>query len=148
MGDADSWANYFTCLATPVEDAQFDQSYKRRLQLMYLLYSTTGISATLPHITKTDLEVYVKSLKTRKSPDIDGVCAEHLIMSSLIILDILCHLVNSVIKSGIGCVTPVLKKGKTPKEHGSYRCITITSIIGKLVERVKNAKIYQTTFRS
>ena len=71
-----------------------------------------------------------------------GIAAAHLKQASPVILQILTHLTNEVFTHGIlpssfkvGKVTPVLKKGKPAKSPNSYRRITVTSIVGKIVEK-------------
>ena len=63
-------------------------------------------------------------------------------------MNIMYHLVNTALKTGklldvykVGYVTPVLKKTKNPTNPSNYRRITITSIIGKVVEKVLIDKV-------
>jgi hypothetical protein len=140
--EAGSWANYFAHLATPVNDECFDDKYQRHLQITHLLQVlTTETTECLP-ATHEEVAKHIQSLQNGKSMDIFGICAEHIKFSSPVIVDILCHLINEVLKSGklpdilkVGSITPVPKKSKNPREPNSYRRITITSIIGKVIEK-------------
>ena len=109
----------------------------------------TSQGTPLQEVTDKDIQDIVKTLNNQKSTDIHGISAEHIKLSSPLIFEVLKHLANAVIKSGkmplsfkIGSIIPVLKKSKTAKNPNSYRCITITSIIGKVIEKhmIKQAK--------
>ena len=57
-------------------------------------------------------------------------------------LHILCHLTNIALETGklpdeykLWSITPILKKTKPHRNPNNYQCITITSIIGKIVEK-------------
>ena len=139
--DANSWANYFKDLATPKDDPSFDSEHERYLRTNYLLQALTVENNTLPLVSKNQIIKLINSLKSRKAPDIYGISSEHLKNASPIIYDIILHLINSCIKKGIipdsfklGSICPVPKKGKSQKLPTNYRRITITSIVGKVIE--------------
>jgi len=73
---ADSWASYFKDLATPKNDAHFDNVYHRHLQVSYLLQSRLAGGTPLSSVTPETM----RTLKNGKSPAI---------------VDILCHLTNA-----------------------------------------------------
>ena len=107
-----------------------------------MLQSLTTKGNSLPPAKREDIEKHVSSLKNQKAADIHGVAAEHIKLSSPTIIDILLHLTNSILRSGklpdsfkIGSVSPMLKKSKPAKNPNNYRRITITSIVGKVVEK-------------
>ena len=142
QSQANSWANYFKELATPCNEEHYDKQYHRHLQISYLLQALTAEEHSIEPVSTADIAKHVDSLKKRKAPDIHGVAAEHIKLSSPLIIDILCQLTNAVMASGKlpesfkkGSITPVLKKGKTAKNPNHYRRITITSIVGKVLEK-------------
>ena len=68
--------------------------------------------------------------------------SEHLKYASEELQYILAQVINITIKNGkipellkIGKVRPVLKKNKSSKNPTNYRRITITSIVGKVLEK-------------
>ena len=143
-----SWANYFCSLATPKEDAKFDSKYKRHLEINHLLQTLLASSTVVEEVNQKEIENLVRELKNRKAPDIHGIQAEHIKYAPESLIPIICRLTSSILQSGklpnsfkTGCVTPVLKKGKPPKITGNYRRITITSIVGKVVEKYVLTKV-------
>ena len=139
--ETDSWASYFEWLSTPKDDPNFDEDYNRYLMTNYLLQSLTAGNEPLPPVSEAQIHKIVKSLKMNKAPDIFGVCSEHIRLASPVLLDILTHLTNDALKKGhlpdlykLGSVCPIPKKTKPPKRTNSYRRITITAIVGKVVE--------------
>ena len=138
----ESWAKYFKHLATPVDDQSFNDEYERHLDIMYLLQALTSNGDTLDPVSTTEVRKILSSLKNGKAPDIYGVSTEHIKLAHPTIIEIICHLTNATLKSGklpdsfkLGSIAPVVKKKKSHKNPNSYRRITITSIIGKIVEK-------------
>jgi hypothetical protein len=84
----------------------------------------------------------VHKLKNGKAPDRWELTAEHLKLADPIVYDLIAEIFNKIfrqrhipseLKNGV--VTPVYK-GKGPKHiPDSYRRITVTSLIAKLLER-------------
>ena len=141
--EGDSWANYFEDLATPKNDSSFDKEYHRHLQTTYLLQSITNRNEAVGiTVSDKDIREHIANLKNGKASDIHGISSEHLKLASPIIVPILTQLVNQILQCGKlpptykeGIITPVLKTGKPAKQPNSYRRITITSIVGKIVEK-------------
>ena len=137
-----SWAKYFQHLATPKNDTTFDDDYGRHLKLMHLLFSLNPRSTGLPMVREDQVAKYVKELGNGKAPDVYGVASEHIKMAGPVILKVICHLCNQSMDQGklplaakVGLLTPVLKKGKSAKDPNSYRRITISSLVGKIIEK-------------
>lgn len=86
----------------------------------------------------------ISSFKKGKSPDVSGVTIEHLKYGGNKVFSILVNIINfifqnvlitDVCKTSIGC--PIYKKGGKPQQDpGSYRRITVTSAIGKILEKL------------
>ena len=136
-----SWANYFAHLATPQDDECFDRDYQRHLQTVHLLQALTASTLTLPPVTVEDIAKELNQLKNKKAADNFGIAGEHVKMASPIIVEVLCFMTNQALFTGklpeafkLGSITPVIKKNKPAKDPNNYRRITITSIIGKIVE--------------
>ena len=138
---AESWRSYYKHLATPSDDPSFDAEYQRHLHLSYLLRCLTTSKTPLPAVTPSIVSSHVKCLKSNKAADIFGIQSEHIKLASPLIISILTHLTNDALTRGelpdnykIGCLHPVPKKNKSQKLPTNYRRITITAIIGKVVE--------------
>ena len=116
--------------------------YKRHLDIMYLLQTLMAKGNTLSQVTVDEIHKYVNSPKKGKAPDIFGVATEHVMMAPDPIIHILCHLTNIALKTGklpdecrLGSITTILKTPKPHRNPNNYQHITITFIIGKIVEK-------------
>ena len=136
------WADYFKDLAMPEFDKAFLQPAENDVKNLYNLY-TNDRQETLKKVSIDEIATTVKSLKNGKSPDERHISAEHLKYGGRKLLEYLTVLVNWIfenlqipktLKSGIAC--PILKKGKPAHDPNSYRKITITSLIGKVIEKI------------
>ena len=115
--EADSWGNYFKYLATPQDDSTFDEEYNRYLQTNYLLQACTASGKPLPAVSVYDVVKLVRTLKSRKAPDIFGISSQHINFASPVVLDILACLINKALETGkipdnyiLDSVCPVPKK--------------------------------------
>lgn len=99
-------------------------------------------------LTLHELQTALRQLKTKKSPGPDGVTNEmltHLGNSAKCkLLDIYNHSwtqgqLPQIWKDAI--MIPIHKKGKDPKKPESYRPISLTSCVGKTMERIVNARL-------
>ena len=138
---ARSWARYYEDLATPKDDDTFDQDHRRYLQINYLLQSLTASQEPLEPVSKDTVHKHIQHLKNNKAPDVFGISSEHIKLASPIILDIITELTNGILACGrlpdsfkIGIVNPVPKPKKPPKAPTNFRRITITALVGKVVE--------------
>jgi hypothetical protein len=139
----DSWASYFQHLATPAGNDTFSKEYEDHLQIMYSLRKMKmDDRMVVTPVTRSEVSQYIAKMKSGKAPDVYGVSAEHLKLASCKIVDILCHICNVSISTGklpstfkLGVLSPVLKKNKSHKEPNNYRRITVTSIVGRILEQ-------------
>jgi hypothetical protein len=84
----------------------------------------------------------VQKLKNGKAADIFGITAEHLKYASHEVPTFLNTIANDVLTTGkipdtmkTGLITPAPKKGKSARCPDSYRRITVSSVLGKVVEK-------------
>ena len=95
-------------------------------------------------ITEEETEYYIKKLNTEKAADEYGLRAEHLQVAVQSLSPILSSIINNILQTKTlprcfftGVITPVYKKGGKPiTDRNSYRGITISSVIGKLLEKI------------
>ena len=140
------WASYFEKLATPVNDQNFDNNYKSKVQLRKLLIQNAcdHDNTDFEPISREQIIKTIKTMKNNKAADMSGLTAEHIKFGGDVLADCLTSVVNDILSSGNipdifkqGVITPVYKKqGKPINDPNSFRRITITSIVGKLVEKV------------
>lgn len=141
-----AFRQYFESLATPGHNVEFDQQYKVDAILNRILidelFSMCPENSEIQHITYEEMSDIICSLSTGKAVDLDNLSAEHLKYGGEMVVDHLVAIVNFIFDSGCvpdilkcGSITPVIKKGKDPSVPTSYRGITVTSIIMKVVEK-------------
>ena len=87
--ELESWASYCACLDTPKNDELFDDSHHRHQQVAHLLQALTTADSKPGPVSQADVKSFVNSLKNNKAADVYGVCAEHIKLSSPVILDII-----------------------------------------------------------
>ena len=73
------WASYFENLATPVEDSNFDGSYKVDTELKRLLIQNIDRleNSSAEEITLRRARKTINSMKNNKAADMSGLTAEH-----------------------------------------------------------------------
>ena len=140
--DPNSWSNYFENLATSKDNDTFSEEHRRHLQLMHILISFKPQNKQLPEVSTQQVSKYVGEMKKGKSPDLFGISAEHIRMAAPVIVDLICHICNESIRAGrlplaakMGVLSPILKKGKSYRDPNNYRRITISSLVGKILEK-------------
>ena len=99
--------------------------------------------------SNSELRTAMRKLKPRKSPGPDGLLNEMLTHLGTEGKRVILCLINMTWSKGelpkswkIAIVKPLLKKGKPAEEISSYRPISLTSCLGKLAERMINARLY------
>ena len=141
-----SWASYFQRLATPVDDPKFDNTYKSKIELRKLLIQNIceQDDNKFEPVSHEQVIKTIKTMKNNKAADMSGLTAEHLKYGGDVLADCLTSTVNDILRTGNipenfkqGVITPVYKKqGKPMNDPNSYRRITISTVIGKLVEKI------------
>ena len=142
----EGWAVYFTNLSTAKSDPNFDQEYQQLVDrdIINLTKLAAQEKDSAIEINIENLQDNINKMKSRKSPDGDGIMAEHLKYGGTLLLEFLQKLFGKIIeerkipeqfKNGI--ITPIYKKQNKPIwDPNSYRRITVASIIGKVFERL------------
>lgn len=149
MGDEllSTWTQYFSKLATPTDKPEYDREYKATVEScvkeLGKIYSNDREYDILPEVTTDMVQNCINELKTGKAADSHGISSEHLKNAGPRVTDLLALLIDAVIKvreipSGMknGIITPVYKNKNSPKLPDNYRRITVTSLAGKILEKV------------
>ena len=138
------WRKHFSSLALPSSNDEFDDEYKTQFKL-----NVENIEKCIHekglHIKITEYEVInaIQQLKNNKAADSVGVTAEHIKKAIYVVSPILTFIINKIFDDGVvpvqfksGILTPVHKKGKPTSDPGNFRGITVTSLVGKVFERI------------
>ena len=136
-------ADHFEKLATLQDDAVFNDKFKSEIDS-----SVAAIKVISTYLTQYRTDPFsadevrsaVSRLKKKKASDL---CAEHIILGACCLTPILVMLFNSILELSYiptsfkeGMVFPVTKKGKDHRLTANYTGITITSIMGKVLEHI------------
>ena len=135
--------NWFRVWPHISENPDFDPEYKHDIELKFNLLKEISKKTGKPIPQAITIMVYkvIQQLKNNKAKDEAGVSAEHIKFGGLTLVETIKDIVNKILedasipdclKSGI--VTPVQKKGKPARQPDSLRRITVTAIIGKVLE--------------
>ncbi|CAG2224179.1 unnamed protein product [Mytilus edulis] len=141
----EAWTNYFTDLSTPSEKPQ-NQLYRSQVELDRIL-----LQDILEHEDEKTIEFdigtiqkCISKMKTGKATDQFGISAEHFKYGGEKTAKILTNLINEAFKFKRvpqcfkeGIVSPLFKgHGKPICLPKSYRRITVSPVMGKLMESV------------
>ena len=145
------WADHFEGLATPHQHPAFDHSFKNEIDDG--VQTIQDIIRLMPDtddnpISHDEVSAAISRLNKKKAADLEELCAEHIIHGKDQLTPCLAALFNSIITCSYvppafkkGMVIPVPKKGKDARVTDNYRGITITSIIGKVLEHVVQRRL-------
>jgi hypothetical protein len=101
------------------------------------------MTSKFPVVSLDTVKETARSLKNDKASDEISITAEHLKYGSNKLLNLLVKIVNfsfenlsiaPCLKSGVAC--PIRKKGKPKQDPNLYRKITITTLLGKIIEKI------------
>ncbi|MEW8548531.1 MAG: reverse transcriptase family protein [Candidatus Thiodiazotropha sp.] len=100
------------------------------------------------HITKEEINVCIKNLKSGKSPGEDKILNEYIKSTKHIFLPLYEKLFNKVLDSGNlpdswleGTIKPIFKNKGNSTQPQNYRPITILSCVGKLFTSILNNRL-------
>jgi exonuclease III len=146
------WAKHYSNLLNeqPIADSQFDECFRDHIECevtnMINTYHTnndnTGV--LIPIITINEVATICKSMPNHKSPGHDNVCYESLKYGGYLLFERLALMYNAIIKfihvpkdMKHSIIIPLYKGKKKPRDDiNSYRGISLSSIINKILERI------------
>lgn len=147
------WSNYFSDLYTPSNDATFDKSFYDTVSSKVKDYSELSPKTTQPILdepyTIDEVTEQIQTLKCRKAPGPDYITNEHIIHGGKTIVKWMCYIFNMMHTSEYvpflyrhGIIVPLYKgNNKDKTSPNSYRAITLTSVMGKVYEKVVLSRI-------
>ena len=143
----DAWAEYFHKLATPENIPDYSAEHKESVEIRNIIHEEIFQSnATLnwhEMVNVQHIHDIVDSLKNNKAPDMWGISSEHLKYADPVVHDLLTTIVKQIINNQRvpadlkrGVITPVYKGKGDKSMPDAYRRITVTSLIGKVLEKI------------
>ena len=143
---ADIFAVHYAGISKLVMDVE---GRRENRQLKSTLRSLRQQPPPTPPITMHELQSAIAKMKERGAAGPDGISPpllKHLGPKAMLAL---LTLFNFSFETGAvpqiwrnATIVPLLKAGKPPSELGSYRPISLTSCVGKLLERVVSERLY------
>ena len=140
------WREHFSRLAAPQINPFFIEEYSEVVEndknnIKDMLAKCHPV-LSIP-ITKTEVSLAISKLKKNKAADEDGLTAEHFLYAQQPIVTFLTPLINRMIIEGNvplrlkgGLTHPIPKKGKPNNIPGNARGISITPVIGKILDSI------------
>ena len=105
-------------------------------------------SGSCHRFSKQEMTDQMKKMKTKKALGADGVCTEHLLHLGPLAQDALLRLISLSWPSTKvpfnwrrAVIIPIPKAVKDPQDVSSYRPISLTSHVAKLMERMEAARL-------
>jgi hypothetical protein len=143
------WKEHFETLSTVDLNQKFDyEKYHLCTIRNDIIEHFEKGKVKIEPVKDAEVEKAIKNLKIGKSPDIDGITAEHYKHASTELLPIIVHILNTIVeqldipqllKSGI--LIPVLKKNKDRRNPSNYRGIAVTKILQSILKGRIDKKI-------
>ena len=136
-----AWSSHFRMLSESKKDVPELSELGKRVEEMAAESFANEEAILDAPFTREEVARALKKLKARKAAGPDGIVGEHLKWGGAVVQEWLLRVLNavvdlevipSVLKSGI--IVPVYKGGgKDPTSVHSYRGVTLTSIVGKVL---------------
>lgn len=152
-GVAETFANYYQNIYTPLEDVQFDPGFKSNidLELKHIIATCESDIHDLPGgcITTKELNAIISCLKLRKAPGYDSITNEHIVHGGKSLVRCLVNLYNAIVSWGKiplqwkqGLIVPLYKGGSKPKNVcDSYRPVALLPCLFKIFEKIILSRI-------
>lgn len=134
------WADYFQNLSS-------QQGYKEEATdsntIKLLRLATENNNNGNNSYDDYDVTMAIRRLNKNRAPDLEGITAEHLQYAPPECISVITNIINSALDEGkcpasfkSGFKIPIAKKGKDSTILSNYRGITITALIGKILEQL------------
>ncbi|CAC5361255.1 unnamed protein product [Mytilus coruscus] len=139
------WQEHFQQLATPTLEQNFDTEKIELAEIQNNIIESIEMEKDqgIDHVIVKEVNMAIEKLKAGKSPDEDGISAEHCKYGMDELTPFIVYLLNLIItyldvssflKTGI--LTPILKKEKDKTLPSSYKGITVTKTFAKILQSI------------
>ena len=147
----DEWAQYFSNLYTPSEQSEFDESFKMTVcdSVRILSQDTDESYQNNISVSSEEIGSAIRLAHKGKAPGEDGIVYEHIMFAGEILHKVLAILFSAMINLAYvpaemkkGAIITLYKGGNKSKDNpDSYRAITLSSVLLKLLERILLTRI-------
>ena len=137
------WVEHFHKLATPVDSSDYDNTEHNQVEydVLTLQRMICSDDPLVKQYTESQVMKAISKLNLRKAPDSHGLTVEHLRFGGPRLIKYITVLINAVMRQTYipgclkdGLITPVWKGKNIKSDPYSYRGITVTPVVGKVVE--------------
>ena len=141
----EGWQLYFERLSEPKDDPRFINAYEDQVLEDHNIIEDicTSMGSNIDPISQDHLIEIINNMKRGKAADYAGITAEHFLNAMEEVAPYLTMIVNAILQKRevppslkTGILTPILKKGKDKTLPTSYRGITVTPLVGKIIEAI------------
>ncbi|CAG2216620.1 unnamed protein product [Mytilus edulis] len=146
------WGEYFRDLYSEQLPECFNETFimKFRQKCKHTLKIVIKhLFQNLKKITLEEIREQINTLKCGKAPGPDRITNEHILYGGDQVIKCLCKLFNMILKTEYlpvcfrhGIIIPLYKGSNKDKTNpNSYRAVTLTSVLGKLLEKIFLSRI-------
>ena len=137
------WVEHFHKLATPIDSSDYDNTEHNQVEydVLTLQRMIRSDDPIVKQYTESQVMKAISKLNLRKAPDSHGLTVEHLRFGGPRLIKYITVLINAVMRQSYipgclkdGLITPVWKGKNIKSDPYSYRGITVTPVVGKVVE--------------
>ena len=137
------WVEHFHKLATPVDSSDYDNTEHNQVEydVLTLQRMIRSDDPLVKQYTESQVMKAISKLNLRKAPDSHGLTVEHLRFGGPRLIKYITVLINAVMRQTYipgclkdGLITPVWKGKNIKSDPYCYRGITVTPVVGKVVE--------------
>jgi hypothetical protein len=148
-GILEGWRSYFTDLIGNSDQGNFDTEKLELAKIQnVIIEDLERDSVPIEKVSEEEVKKAIKKMKTGKSADSNGICAEHFKYGVDEIVPVIVNIINKIFKDldipeklKSGVVTPVLKPNKDKRYPENYRGITVANTLSTIVESILKERI-------
>ena len=130
-----------------IDMSKEDRTENRNLKIS--LRELRGQNSSVPEFTEDELREALNNMRPKGAPGPDDISPPLLKNLGPYAIKLLLHIFNLSLTTGNipqvwrnANIIPLLKANKPPSDLGSFRPISLTSCVGKLLERMISARMY------
>ena len=145
----EGWWSYFTDLLRNSDQGNFDTEKHELAKIQnVIIEDLEWDSVPIEKVSEEEFIKAIEKMKTGKSADSNGICAEHFKYEADEIVPVIVNFINKIfrdldipekLKSGV--VTPVLKPNKDERDPENCRGITVANTLSTIVGSILKERI-------